>query len=468
MKYINKAALTNLNSLTPTVSTPNKEELEEQKTKHPLGQSFLSGLVPVESKEDFKLSIDLLIQSKLLKKFKNTIGTKQNLEYKEIDTKSYEYEYVKISGSFSFKSFLQAFASWERFLFRKNFGRIKNFYFAHISCLEFDNSKQESQNPIYWKAIQQPSQEAFVSWLIHYEFKKNLCALDPSENDSLRILHKEENQLTIDKYSDVLWFSCFSKKDQSQLCQDFFENFKTDLGLNYYLYRKMINRGTDPESKLRHQSQDAPKEWLIKENAYQILLKLDQGQSSGIFLDQRANRRFIKLNSKGKKVLNLFSYTCGFSLAAAYGGAAECISVDTSKASLEWGKENLRINNIVPEKHSFFAMETERFLKLAEKKGSRFDIIICDPPSFARNKKKLFKIENEIGPLLDQIQKLLSPDGKILFSLNFEKWTQDEFEAEVFKTLDRKKFRKTYISPDGDYEAPDLSPILKSILLQKV
>ena len=305
-----------------------------------------------------------------------------------------------------------------------------------------------------------------------YWYLQHLARLAWNENldyqsDSFRVYHKEHENLSIDLYKNVLWFSYFKDQEIKNEVIDYFEKTKIFLGVEHFLFRKMLNRGKDPEEKVRFHSDKLPESWLMEENGYKLLLKSDQGQSSGIFLDQRANRRWVFENAKNKKVLNLFSYTSGFSVAAAMAGANEVVSVDTSKASLEWSKQSFVANNLDPEKSFFYSMEADRFLDIAIKKNSQFDVIICDPPSFARNKKKLFKIDEQITPLLEKIKKCMAPGAQLIFSTNYEQWTQRDFEKEVYKVFPKSEALKLSLVDDGDYEILGKQKILKYILLQK-
>lgn len=306
------------------------------------------------------------------------------------------------------------------------------------------------------------------NWYAEFFYRKSLFKNFERKISSYRILHKEYDSLTIDKYDKVLWFSSFSKSGLSEKAKMFFNYFSEELNCTNYLFREMINRGNDPETKKRYQSESLAESWNITENQYQLVLRSSQGQSSGIFMDQRANREWVKNNSSGKKVLNLFSYTCGFSLASAFGGANAVYSVDTSKASLEWGKDNFKANSIDPNKHFFYSMETDRFLDISLKKENIFDLIICDPPSFARNKKSIFKIEKELAPMLEKMEKVLSPKGRLLLSLNYESWSQKDFEKIVQDAFRGVQTKVHKIFSDGDYERDQNNSILKWILIEKV
>jgi len=118
-------------------------------------------------------------------------------------------------------------------------------------------------------------------------------------------------------------------------------------------------------------------EWSVKYN-----LDLIDGQKTGFFVDQRENRRILGELSKGKKVLNTFCYNGGFSLCALNSGAEKVVSVDVSKHAIEQTKNNLSLNNYSFEKHPCIAMDTFKFF---ESNNEDFDIIVLDPPAFAKH-----------------------------------------------------------------------------------
>lgn len=131
-----------------------------------------------------------------------------------------------------------------------------------------------------------------------------------------------------------------------------------------------------------------------------ILFEIDpvKGQKTGFFLDQRDNRSKIESFSEGKRVLNLFSYTGGFSIYAARGGAAEVLSVDSSNAAIEMARKNFEHNAASPKiaaaKKEFIVDDVFNALAEFEKAGRKFDIVIIDPPSFA---KKQADVQNAFG-----------------------------------------------------------------------
>jgi 23S rRNA (cytosine1962-C5)-methyltransferase len=140
-----------------------------------------------------------------------------------------------------------------------------------------------------------------------------------------------------------------------------------------------------------------------------------------LFIDQRDNRARIQELSAQKQVLNLFSYTCSFSVAAARGGASRVTSVDLSGRALERGKLNFAASGLDPEAHEFVQTDAVRFVRGAVKHGRRFDVIVLDPPSFATVGRATFRFERDITALMADCLRLLAPAGVILCVTNHKK-----------------------------------------------
>lgn len=141
------------------------------------------------------------------------------------------------------------------------------------------------------------------------------------------------------------------------------------------------------------------------------------GYSCGLFIDQRHNRKYL-LSLRPRRVLNTFSYTCAFSIAAASIGA-ETLSVDLAKVALSRGRRNLELNGIAPEGHRFIADDVLDVLPRLVRRGEKYDAIILDPPTFARGAKgRPFRVERDMEKLLSLALEVGTPGGWILLSTN--------------------------------------------------
>ena len=125
---------------------------------------------------------------------------------------------------------------------------------------------------------------------------------------------------------------------------------------------------------------------VVKENGEKFLVNWEEGQKTGFFLDQRQNRELVKHYSKGRTVLNTFCYTGGFSVYAASGGAVEVCSVDASERAVHLAEENMKLNFGDKVKHSAVAADAVEYIKQI---GNKYDLIILDPPAFAKHHKVL-------------------------------------------------------------------------------
>lgn len=159
---------------------------------------------------------------------------------------------------------------------------------------------------------------------------------------------------------------------------------------------------------------------IIKENGINYATYLDDGWMTGIFLDQRDVRRRISEDySISKNVLNTFSYTGAFSVAALFGGAKKTTSVDVAGRSLSKTKEQLEVNGLDPATQSIIVEDVFHYFKYALRKQLTFDLVIVDPPSFARTKKVTFRAAKDYPALLRDIISITATGGTIIASTNY-------------------------------------------------
>jgi len=283
------------------------------------------------------------------------------------------------------------------------------------------------------------------------------------KGDTYRLVHNECPTLKMDQFGEQIWVYAYDTIGSENLLHEFFRYYPK---LKAWV-REMKNRGQQPNLSLLKSFHEPQVRWIASENNINYELRADQGLSPGLFLDQRENRLWIKMNSRDKKVLNLFSYTCGFSLNAAMGGAKEVVSVDVSSAFLEWGKRNFQLNSLDSAQYEFWAADSLEFLKRTLKLKRKFDLIICDPPSFGRSKNGVFNIEKNLSSMSAIIFELLEPKGQLLISSNFEKWTLAEFKKNVIQQL--KKSYLEVIPPKYPLDFIEAkNPILKTLILERI
>lgn len=160
-----------------------------------------------------------------------------------------------------------------------------------------------------------------------------------------------------------------------------------------------------------------PLESVVTEAGVRFGIDFGVGYSTGLFIDQRANRARVR-EMAPRRMLNTFAYTCSFSVVAAMAGA-ETLSVDLSKKSLERGRRNFDLNGLAAEGHRFLADDVLEVLPRLERRGEKFDLIILDPPTFSLgNRGRRWRVEDQIEDLLRLALELAAPKADILVSTN--------------------------------------------------
>lgn len=178
---------------------------------------------------------------------------------------------------------------------------------------------------------------------------------------------------------------------------------------------------------------------IILENGMHYAVDLNDGAMTGIFLDQRNVRAALRDKySEGKTVLNTFSYTGAFSVAAALGGSAGTTSVDLAKRSLSKTIEQFAVNGIDYESQDIKVMNVFDYFSYAARHGLKFDVVVLDPPSFARTKKMTFSTAKDYPKLLKDVLKITNDDGVIIASTN-----NASFNMKKFKIFIDKAFKET-------------------------
>jgi 23S rRNA (cytosine1962-C5)-methyltransferase len=159
---------------------------------------------------------------------------------------------------------------------------------------------------------------------------------------------------------------------------------------------------------------------LFHENHLRFSADLQKGHKTGFFLDQRENRAKVESYALHKKVLNVFAYTGGFSLYSARGGAREVWSLDISKPALQQALQNFQLNQQIPQVRActHHLLEGDAFEHLSHfiQKQERFDLIIMDPPAFAKKKSEVPKALSAYRYLMQQGIALLKPQGQLVFA----------------------------------------------------
>jgi 23S rRNA (cytosine1962-C5)-methyltransferase len=344
----------------------------------------------------------------------------------------------------------------------------------HSQELSLGQLAHSSPPPIWFENLDLVRDVLLCRWLSAVDRRLRLLrSWNMPEVDSertLRWIHTEGDPLRVEQLGSVCSLSWFKDREPSQNEWLAIEKLAALCKWEKWYLQVRGNRGRAPlEEHVKRGPVEFPQRWQASEDNLKFEFRTDSGLSPGLFLDQRQNRKWVRANSLGKRVLNLFCYTGGFSVAAVSGGASQVVSVDVSKVFLEWAKVNFALNRLPIEGHEFRAMDSREYLTWAKKKSLTFDIVICDPPSFSRSKSGLFKIENDFDELLTALYNVTAPQGRILFASNYEGWDELDLEKRAREVL--RKFKGARMmrtpSPDWDFEVPGRTRNMKSFFVSR-
>lgn len=328
-----------------------------------------------------------------------------------------------------------------------------------------------SQEPLFMKRLGSLKDIELIRAWSEVDRRERLYQIIKNPHACYRLMHTPD--IRVDTYGKQLWVYWYKETEPTEQDLRRWEYIASILGKEF-LIRKMQNRGDNPHERRMWTSENWQSSWSAEENGVKFEFQDQLGQSPGLFLDQRENRARLKDWAHGKKnleMLNLFSYTCGFSVVAG-SEKAKTTSVDLSQPFLEWGKRNFSLNGIPVSEQMFSAQESTLFLNGAVKRGRQFDVIVCDPPSFGRfkdgKKTKVFQLDKEFPELVELCWKALKPGGLLLLSCNFEKWTSEEMKNRILKVIPRQQLDSISAGSQGfDFELPNVPTLMKSFWLSK-
>lgn len=276
--------------------------------------------------------------------------------------------------------------------------------------------------------------------------------------------------LTVDLYGDYVvfsWYNSYVYQIRKVISEAFRQVFPEVLGA----YEKIRFKGLDYESAHIY-GQEAPDFFTVLENGVLYQVFMNDGLMTGIFLDQHEVRgSLVDGLAMGKSLLNMFSYTAAFSVAAAMGGASQTTSVDLAKRSRELSQAHFQANGISTDDHRFIIMDVFEYFKYAKRKGLTYDVIVLDPPSFARNKKQTFSVAKDYHKLISQSIEILNPGGIIIASTNAANVSRQKFTEQIDKGFAGRRYQilnKYGLPADFAYNKKDESSNYLKVISMKV
>lgn len=223
-------------------------------------------------------------------------------------------------------------------------------------------------------------------------------------------LHKGWKHLTIDSIDSILSVALYFEEKLEDELIGMLINFTKESKYETLVLQRRYIKGTTSEILVGELAENS----YVVENGIKIKLNLLNNRNSGYFPDMKIGREFVQKNAKDKRVLNLFSYTCAFSLAAKVGGAYEVVNVDMSKGALKTGMANHSLNGLEPKGTSFLPYNILKSFTKLKRKGP-YDMIIIDPPSFQRGS---FEATKDYEKLIKRLEELADVECTLLACLN--------------------------------------------------
>ena len=315
--------------------------------------------------------------------------------------------------------------------------------------------------------------QAFFETLFRQAKEKRKAYYQDELTTAFRLFNQEGDGfggLTVDLYGDYAvfsWYNSYVYQIRKVISEAFRQVFPEVLGA----YEKIRFKGLDYESAHVY-GQEAPDFFTVLENGVLYQVFMNDGLMTGIFLDQHEVRgSLVDGLAMGKSLLNMFSYTAAFSVAAAMGGASQTTSVDLAKRSRELSQAHFQANGISTDDHRFIVMDVFEYFKYAKRKGLTYDVIVLDPPSFARNKKQTFSVAKDYHKLISQSLEILNPEGIIIASTNAANVSRQKFTEQIDKGFAGRSYQilnKYGLPADFAYNKKDESSNYLKVISMKV
>ena len=280
--------------------------------------------------------------------------------------------------------------------------------------------------------------------------------------------------LTIDYYAGYYLINWYSEGIYSfkECVYKVLENANNYQGIYQKKRFDMQGKYIDQDDFVQGSEADFP--LIIKENGMNFAVNLNDGAMTGIFLDQRNVRNVIRNKySKNKTVLNTFSYTGAFSVAALSGGAKKTVNVDLASRSEAMTIEQFSVNGFDYEAQEIRVMDVFNYFRYAKRHELKYDLVVLDPPSFARSKKYTFSTAKNYPELIMDAIAITEKDGVIVASTNNASFGMKKFKRFVedgFKQMNTKYKTLEEFSLPEDYRINRNYPnsnYLKVLILQK-
>lgn len=282
-----------------------------------------------------------------------------------------------------------------------------------------------------------------------------------------RLVHGEGDGLAgiaVDAYAGFLVVQVLREEalERADLVEAALEDALRPRGIVRKLRYRQVGRGRVEDLVAR--GEKPPGVLTVVEDGVPFEVELLGSLHTGLFTDLREERIRLRRLAAGRRVLNAFAYTGAFSVAAALGGAARVTTVDVVEKALERARRNFLLAGLDPGAHFFARMDVREYLRMAGRRGWRFDAAVLDPPTFAAFKSGSWALKNEYPDLLELSFGLLEEGGLLWATANTESLPAEKFEGFIAEALERSGRRAQTLALSGlppDYPTPPSRPELR-------
>jgi 23S rRNA (cytosine1962-C5)-methyltransferase len=281
----------------------------------------------------------------------------------------------------------------------------------------------------------------------------------PADTNAYRGLDGEWPQLTVDLFGAVAIASSYCERSEDEVL-DLTAAIAAQGPRTVYWKRRprearrAANEAAEQVAPPRPHLGPPVEAPVAREAGLAFSIRPANGLSVGLYLDARDARIWVREHARGRTVLNLFAYTCGFGVAALAGGSIRALNLDASRKVLDWGEANCRLNGFAPEKADFVAGDARQWLKRLAKKREQFGLVILDPPSFASVGKSRWSAATQYPDLVEEALACVAPGGHLLACCNLAQWTRAQFAAVVKEAAPGAKLGDQFGASAVDFAQP--------------
>ncbi|HLD99792.1 MAG TPA: class I SAM-dependent methyltransferase [Bdellovibrionota bacterium] len=245
-------------------------------------------------------------------------------------------------------------------------------------------------------------------------------------------------RLAIDVFGNHCWVTTWGKANKGAIIE--VSRFLADQAVESAVLLERPEHGIPSSPEILFGTPPSGR-FEVREGDARYWISLLNVKHPGLFLDHAPLREWLRTRSRGWRVLNTFAYTGSLSIAAALGEAEKVTTLDLSKPTIQWARDNWTLNQLSNERGEFIAADVFEWLPKLKRSGERFDCVILDPPSFSRGKKGDFSTAKDLQKLHELAFDVLEPGGILITSINSANISWARFRTDVLAAASARKVR---------------------------